>query len=110
MYNAVSPGILAMQVDDGQCIPVNSTFTEPLTGLFNIFIGGIGGLLVNYGIIAGLVVVAVVALVNIVRKRRAGEEFSAILWLAAIVPILILAVLAVVIVFRALNGLCGLAV
>lgn len=88
------------------CIPSNDLLTGPITPAFDLLIGGVGGFLAKIAVIAVMVIIALFAVFKIVRQRDAKEEIGKLVWVAVILPALIIILILFTTIFNALNDLC----
>jgi len=91
----------------GDCIPTNDIFTDALTPVFDLLVGGVGSVLVKFIITGVLLFLLIRALVNIVRSRRANEDISSMAFVAVAFISAILLIVLITTVVNALNGLCA---
>lgn len=98
---------LSLPMAEGDCIPNNDIFTTPLTPVFSLIVGGVGGILLKFGIVIVLVFLLFRAILNIIRSRSANQDISAMaVVLVAFISVILITVLASTI-LTALNGLCA---
>lgn len=89
------------------CIPQNDLLTKPITPAFDLLVGGIGGFLAKIGVVAVLVIIAAFAIFKIIRQRDAKEELGKLVWVAAVLPALIIVLILFTTIFNAMNNLCA---
>jgi hypothetical protein len=87
-----------------QCIPTNGLFTTALDPVFDLIIGGLGGLF-KYIVIGVLVVLGIIALVRI-RSDKAAGDIKAMAMVPLVLIGAVLAIVVTVTVFDALNNVC----
>jgi len=98
---------LMLPMAEGDCIPNNDIFTTPLAPVFSLIVGGVGGLLLKYGIVLVLVFLLVRAILNIIKSKNAKEDISAMaVVLIAFISVILIIVLASTI-LTAMNGMCA---
>lgn len=89
-----------------ECIPQNDLLTAPLSPVFDLLAGGLGAFVVKILIVAVLLFIMIAAIIKIARQKSAKEDLSALVWIAAVIPAVILALVIIKTLFGAMNNIC----